>query len=174
MDISSIAQCVHRAVPNMMIVRFNETLLEFLSNLKNTFPDYELQFTTATNELQLALRLGRPEVAMNMFSAVLGDDGLDKCIRHDEEFVFKLFSVIDFLKQFNVRDIWHQCPEDVRDHIWLYVIELASLVRSYNQAMKTTPEDVVRQVQGKDQQIEAMLTTGMAPMDILKALIAKK
>lgn len=156
----------------MMVARFNETLLEFLVNLRNTFPEYQLKFTTAMNELQLGLSLGREDIALKTFQMVLDKDGYDKCVRKDEQFVFRLFSVVPFLTDFNISDIWAQCPDEVKDNIWLYLLELASLIQSYTKASKSSTEDVVRKMQDLDKKVEGMLQTGMNPNDVLSSLLS--
>ena len=169
-----IAQCIQGAVPNMMVTRFNETLMEFLVNLRNVFPEYALKFTTAINELQLGLSMGSEDLALKTFQLVLGADGYHKCVCKDEQFVFRLFKDVGFLKDFNITDIWSQCPREVKDNIWLYLLELAGLIQSYTKASKSSTEDVVRKMQDLDKKVEGMLQTGMNPNDVLSSLLAAK
>lgn len=175
MDMNMIADCVQGAVPPMLVARFNDTLFEFLSNLRDTFPDYELVLTRASNELQLALRMGQKDLAMHMFVAAIHTDGYDKLVHKNEEFLFKLCGVIDFMKELNMKSLWSECPVEVRDNVWLYLIELASLAQSYSKATTTTNRsDMLRTMETLDRKIEGMLQSGMPPNDVLNALLTKK
>ena len=177
MDLNVISSYIHGAVPNMMVARFNDTLMEFLVNLRNTFPDYELRFTTAMNELQLSQTLGHSDIAIRMFAdvlGVLGPEGVDACARKDDKFLFRVFGEIGFLKEFKVHEIWSECPVEVQDTIWLYLIELTSLVHTFTKAGSVSKQDVMAKLQVLDQQVEGMLKKGMDPSEVLSAMLSAK
>lgn len=173
MDINTIAQCVHGAVPKMVVDRFNDMLLEFMLNLKNTFQGYELKFTTAMNELHLAITIGTADVPIKLFAQAMGDTGYQKCIEKQEAFIFELFSSVKFLVEFDVKAIWTECPESVRNNIWLYLIELASLVRSYKKATAVSKDDVVHKMQQMEKRMDSMLQSGMSPNQIMSTMIGQ-
>lgn len=173
MDFASMAQCIQGAVPGMVVSRFNETLLEFMVNLRNTFPSFELQLQTAINELQLVGRLAQPDMVVKLFVEVLGEDGYDKCLSREEAFLDQMFSTLKFLKDFDLVSVWGECPDEVKENVWLYLIELASLARSYKRASATNTADVIKRMEELDKKMDTMLQQGLNPHQILGSLIGQ-
>lgn len=173
MDVESMARCIHGAVPKMVVSRFNDTLVEFLDNLRNTFPDQELVLTRATNELRLLLSLGNKELPVQTFLKCAGRDGLQRCLQGDAEHMMKCVSMLGALDGLDVSELWQECPDEVRQNIGLYMMELASLAQAYSKATQTTPDSVVRQMQQLDARLDGMLQSGLSPHQILGSLVGQ-
>jgi hypothetical protein len=176
MDLNAMAACIQNAIPasSAMVDNFNETLMEFLVNLRATFPDFQLVLTNAINELQAAIQLGQKHLSIMMFIGVLGETGLSKIHERDETYLFNLFGSMSLIKSFNLEDVWSQCPPNVRENIWLNLNELACLANAHSGISNESRADIVRSMQVMDKKIEEMLKSGMQANDVLSALLAKK
>jgi hypothetical protein len=57
-----------------------------------------------------------------------------------------MFQTLDFLKPFDIKTIWTECPAEVKTHIWSFMQELARTVMAYQKLQATTPEETAAKV----------------------------
>jgi hypothetical protein len=172
MDLPSLTRCIHGAVPKMIVERFNDMLTEFMMNLRDTFVGCELEITAGVNQLQLAIKFGKEDIAVQVLAKLLTPDMYDRCTKRDEQVLKHVFRELKQFISVDMDQLWQQCPAEVRENIWLYVVELATLVKKYQNATSCSQEDVLRKVEQIDGRVHGMMQQGMTPTEVLGSLMS--
>lgn len=168
MDLNAIAHCLSNTMPNRFSNKFNQTLLDFLDNLKNTFPGYELELTVQINSIHLAVSVGQSTLPIKVFWQAMGDEGFDKCVARDQDFMLHQFASMEALKDFDIQTLWHECPPEVQENIWLYMIELATTAKEFANAK----DGFMHRLGEIDQQVDTLMNQGASPHEIITKMLS--
>lgn len=115
---------------------FNDMLLQFLNEMKLTFPDEETNIEKYNKKLELAIS-SNPNIVPKQFISKLSPYQ-EKISERDETLFTEDASKIDILKEINFSKNWNDSSENNKNAIWQYVQTLYMLGTTINTIPKET------------------------------------
>lgn len=180
-DDKHMFEAIARTVPDILVTRFNETLLDFVEQLHIVFPSAAVSLTAVSNELMMAKMFGQDRLPImtmaNIVNTPIGEGKQLKWLiaNKDERFIYEYADKFRFLSTLNIRDHWEKTSEPVRENIWLYLIELTGIAESF--CRSNSHDEVQKNLQRiqkmVDEVVSADNSTNITPEQALAQYFAK-